>query len=69
MRPEQEEAVNKTIAYFKSFKKKTLIKPRIFSGMLKCDLEKPLPVINWLKKWVGRKSLYLLSNQPCKVLG
>jgi hypothetical protein len=50
MRPEQQEAVTKTIAYFKSFKKKTLTKHRTFFGMQKCVSVKPLPPISLLKQ-------------------
>lgn len=54
MRPEKEEAVNKTIAYSKSFKKENPKKPRTSFGMQKCVLVKPLQHINLLKRWGGR---------------
>ena len=46
MRPEQEEAVQKTISYFTSFKRENKKGLLTFFGMLKCVLEKLLPHIS-----------------------
>ena len=55
LRPEQKEAIDKTITYFKSFKKENTIKHHIFCGMPKCVLAKLLPHTNWLKNRTGKK--------------
>lgn len=49
MRPEQEEAVNKTSEYFNAFKKENPDKIPHFYGMQKCVSVKHLPLISWQK--------------------
>lgn len=49
MRPEQARAVRMTKAYFESQKEKIQIIRQNFFGMLRCDLVKPLLLMNWLR--------------------
>ena len=55
MRPEQEAAVEKTAAYFASWRKEksTGTSRRTSSGTPRCGSARPLPPINWQRRWAG----------------
>jgi len=69
MRPEQEEAVEKSIAYFESFKKENKDKTPHFLWNAKMRFGKTFASYQLAKKWAGKKYWCLLSNLPCKTLG
>ena len=58
MRPEQEAAVEKSMAYFKSFKKENKDKTPHFLWNAKMRFGKTFAITNWQKKWVGIKYWY-----------
>lgn len=69
MRPEQEEAVNKTIDYYKSFKKENKNATPHFLWNAKMRFGKTFASYQLAKKWDGRKYLFSPLSQLFKVLG
>ncbi len=69
MRPEQEAAVNKCIAYFKSFKRENKDRTPHFLWNAKMRFGKTFASYQLAKKWVGQNCWYSHSSQPCKAHG
>ena len=53
MRPEQAEAVNRTIAYYRSAYEEGSNRTPNFCGTPKCALARPLPPTSWQKRWAS----------------
>src|SRR3989338_6024087 len=67
--PNRKQPLTRPLRISRVSRKKTKTERLISFGMPKCVSEKLLPVINWLKKWVGKKYWCSPSNLPLKMLG